>query len=96
MLKSWKQCPNQVIEIISQHLERPKGDGYPNGIEGSSFGPLTSIFIIAHEMVQFYLLNRNKLAIVQGLQDAKDIYDVEPTARAYQTALALLGEMPNR
>ncbi len=47
--------PADVDSIISQHHERPNGDGFPKKINHSKIIPLACVFIVAHDLVNFLL-----------------------------------------
>lgn len=45
--------PFGVREIIQTHHEKPDGSGYPQGLKESQIDPLSTIFIIAHDLTNF-------------------------------------------
>lgn len=49
--------PQDVDIIISQHHELPNGNGFPKGIKGSRITPLSSLFIVAHDLVHYMIDN---------------------------------------
>lgn len=49
--------PPDVDNIIRQHHERPNGSGFPHGIGIQYFSPLSCVFIIAHDFVDYALKN---------------------------------------
>lgn len=51
LVSSWAHCPQIVIDVISQHHERPSGSGFPNKIDGSKISNLAGIFNVAHDMI---------------------------------------------
>lgn len=53
MIKGMKGAPPDVETLILQHHERPDGSGFPRGLKYPRIMPLSSIFIIAHELVDF-------------------------------------------
>lgn len=44
---------NDVDHIILQHHERPDGKGFPRGLFGHQIAPLSAVFILAHEFLDF-------------------------------------------
>ena len=50
----------EVATIIAQHHERPDGSGFPNQLSSSNIDLLSSIFIVAHELVTFLNQAGNK------------------------------------
>ena len=43
------EVSSDVRNIIWEHHERPRGDGFPRGLDKKSIGTLSCIFILAHE-----------------------------------------------
>lgn len=52
------QLPADVDVILAQHHERPDGKGFPRGLFAHQISPLASIFIVAHDLLDFYLNKR--------------------------------------
>ncbi len=55
--KTFDEVPPDVDSIIIQHHERPDGSGFPRGITHSRIGPLSAVFIVAHDLVRYLLEN---------------------------------------
>lgn len=55
--KKFKEVPPDVDVIISQHHERPDGTGFPRGLNHSRIGPLSAVFIVAHDLTSFMYSN---------------------------------------
>jgi response regulator RpfG family c-di-GMP phosphodiesterase len=89
-LQDWRNCPADVIEIISQHLERPDGSGYPQGLKAADLGELVSLFIVAHELVQLYLQHRNKHTMLSCFAELSPLLGVQPTKASFDIALMQL------
>ncbi|MGZ3689584.1 MAG: HD-GYP domain-containing protein, partial [Bdellovibrionota bacterium] len=51
--KNFKEIPPDVDAIIIQHHERPDGSGFPRGLNNIRIGPLATVFIVAHDLVDF-------------------------------------------
>ncbi|OFZ69703.1 MAG: hypothetical protein A3K03_03350 [Bdellovibrionales bacterium RIFOXYD1_FULL_44_7] len=51
--KRFTEIPPDVDIIIAQHHERPDGTGFPRGVTHSRIGPLSTVFIVAHDIVHF-------------------------------------------
>ena len=49
------EVPPDVDVILLQHHERPDGSGFPRGLTHTWISPLTAVFIVAHDLVQFIL-----------------------------------------
>lgn len=53
--KQFDEVPPDVDVILLQHHERPDGSGFPRGLTHTWISPLTAVFIVAHDLVQFIL-----------------------------------------
>ncbi len=55
--RQFQEIPQDVDTIISQHHELPDGSGFPRKLTHSQISPLSSVFIFAHDLLSFMLLN---------------------------------------
>lgn len=53
------EIPADVATMIRQHHEHPKEKGWPNKIGSSKMSPLSTIFIVAHDLVDYIIENPN-------------------------------------
>ena len=53
------EIPNDVEIIIRHHHELPKGNGWPGKVTHSKITPLTTVFIVSHDLVDYILNNPN-------------------------------------
>lgn len=60
LLSDISDVPPDVDTIILQHHESPDGTGFPTGIQHHHMSPLSSVFIIAHDILRFYELHDGK------------------------------------
>jgi HD-GYP domain-containing protein (c-di-GMP phosphodiesterase class II) len=51
--------PADVDRIILQHHERPDGSGYPRGLFHTHIDPLSTTFIVSHDLLDFFLQSRS-------------------------------------
>ena len=51
VIATFSEVPADVDMIISQHHEKPDGSGWPRRLEGPNISPLSSLFIVAHDIV---------------------------------------------
>ncbi len=65
MARKMSDVPSDVDAIIAQHHERPDGKGFPRGLTASYISPLSSVFIVAHE------LGKRALKVPPGQLDIK-------------------------
>jgi len=47
--------PPDVDTVVIQHHELPDGSGFPRGLTSQQINPLAAVFIIAHELMHFFL-----------------------------------------
>jgi HD-GYP domain-containing protein (c-di-GMP phosphodiesterase class II) len=60
----FSEIPPDVDAIIAQHHERADAQGFPRNLPHSRIGPLSSVFIIAHDLVSFLYKNQAKYQFV--------------------------------
>jgi HD-GYP domain-containing protein (c-di-GMP phosphodiesterase class II) len=53
--RKFHEIPPDVDTILFQHHEQPDGSGFPRGLFFNQLIPLSCIFIIAHDMLHFFL-----------------------------------------
>ncbi len=70
IVQKFSEIPADVDTIIAQHHERPDGSGFPKGLTASQISPLSTLFIVAHELVQ-YVFDRNPK---EGFRDFVEQY----------------------
>jgi response regulator RpfG family c-di-GMP phosphodiesterase len=51
------EIPADVATIVRQHHENPKERGWPLKIASAKISPLSSVFIVAHDLTNFIFLN---------------------------------------
>jgi response regulator RpfG family c-di-GMP phosphodiesterase len=55
LLHQLKDVPPDVDQIILHHHEKPDGSGFPAGINHRSFTPLSALFVLAHDFVDYFI-----------------------------------------
>lgn len=70
----FSQLPSDVCQIILQHHELPDGSGFPRGISAFMIAPLSTVFIIAHEMVDAMLTEGKSFRVEKFWHDNADAY----------------------
>ena len=53
--RKFNEIPSDVDSILLLHHERPDGTGFPRGLFHTTIGPLASLFIISHDLLNFLL-----------------------------------------
>jgi hypothetical protein len=51
--KQFHEIPGDVDLILIQHHERPDGSGFPRGLTHKYISPLSALFIIAHDLLDY-------------------------------------------
>ncbi len=77
LVKQLKEIPPDVDIIVVQHHERPDGSGYPRGLTHTYIGPLSAVFIVAHDMLSYMLawqMDAKSFNILSFLETYKDEY----------------------
>jgi HD-GYP domain-containing protein (c-di-GMP phosphodiesterase class II) len=75
LLKEVDGIPMGVDKIILNHEERPDGTGFPRGLDYRHFDPLTGIFVLSHEIVDFiYTAGFYRDNIYVALRELTDRY----------------------
>ncbi len=65
--------PADVDQIVFQHHEQPDGSGFPRGLVGKFVSPLSSVFIIAHAIIEF-MIKREGESIETFLKENEELY----------------------
>lgn len=63
LVEKFRDVPSDVANIIVQHHERPDGSGFPRGLTAAHISPLSSVFIVAHEIVRKLMLNKSTFSM---------------------------------
>lgn len=71
LINKIKNIPPDLDRILLEHHERPDGSGYPRKLSGSQVHPLSSVFILAHDVVDtiFKMQLENKDLTDENLQN---------------------------
>lgn len=69
MLGMFKEVPAEVDKIIAQHHEHPMGTGFPNQLASNYITPLSSLFIVAHDLTDYIIDRDGKFDIDEFLEE---------------------------
>ncbi len=75
VVRAFKEVPADVDIIVQQHHERPNGSGFPRGLLFNYISPLSSLFIVAHELAQEILNKRTNFSMPQFIGDKKAFFN---------------------
>jgi|GEM_PF-1510325 len=51
--RQFQEIPSEVEQIVAQHHERPDGSGFPRGLVVRYFTPLSALFVIAQDLIEY-------------------------------------------
>ncbi len=68
LVAQFKEMPPEVDKIILQHHEHPYGTGFPGALSSNYIAPLASLFIIAHDIVDYCYDNKGNIDIDEFLE----------------------------
>ncbi len=72
--RSMSEVPSDVEQIVAQHHERPDGTGFPRGLNSKFITPLSALFIIAQDMIEYSQTFKNKEVDLTSFFDAREAY----------------------
>lgn len=72
--RQFQEVPPDVDVIILQHHERPDGSGFPRGLAHSYIAPLAMVFMVAHDMAQYFLDHGGRMDVKDFLAIARENY----------------------
>ncbi len=75
VVRSFKEVPADVDIIVQQHHERPNGSGFPRGLLFNYISPLSSLFIVAHELTQAILFKRTSFNLGEWVSEKKPAFN---------------------
>ena len=76
LLRSMKNIPADVDQIILQHHEMKDGSGFPRGLISSRITPMASVFIIVEDLVNFLDGTSDiEAGVMEFLKIREDFYD---------------------
>jgi HD-GYP domain-containing protein (c-di-GMP phosphodiesterase class II) len=76
LVRRMSEIPADVDMIIQQHHELPSGKGFPKGLTANYISPLSTVFIIAHDMVREIMKTKEgtKFELGRYLVQAQDTF----------------------
>ena len=74
LAKRMNEVPPDVDTIISQHHERPDGTGFPRKLTYSYISPLSTVFIVAHDLTYYALKNQDRFNIDLFIDEVREKY----------------------
>ncbi len=74
LLGHFKDAPAEVDKIILQHHEHPMGSGFPDGLTSNYISPLSSLFIVAHDLADFTIDHKDKWSMEDFLIEFEKKY----------------------
>jgi hypothetical protein len=80
---SFNLAPPETELIIFQHHERPDASGFPKKLGASRVAPLSALFIVAHDIVD-YFINNEGCGLSEYLLRAENLWNVGPFKTVYK------------
>ena len=72
----FRELPAEIDTLIIQHHERPDGSGYPNGLTHTQIHPLSCLFIMAHDLLDYQLENPGQATLAKFQEVSAGKYTV--------------------
>ena len=72
----FRELPAEIDTLIIQHHERPDGTGYPNGLTHTQIHPLSCLFIMAHDLLDYQLENPGQATLAKFQEVSAGKYTV--------------------
>jgi HD-GYP domain-containing protein (c-di-GMP phosphodiesterase class II) len=69
LVREMSDVPAEVDTIILQHHELPDGSGFPHQLDAARITPLSGVFIIAHEFLNYWFAEGKKASIRQFINE---------------------------
>ncbi len=69
IIQQFKDLPAEIDKIVFMHHEHPGGIGFPSALAYSNIGPLPTLFIIAHDLVDYFLESEGKFDVSSFLRE---------------------------
>lgn len=88
--QKFDEVPPDVDTLIVQHHEQSDGNGFPRGLLHTHIGPLSALFIVSHELVDWIFDHPGPLKVEAFLNSVRDRYDVGH----FKKVLKVLERMP--
>lgn len=72
-VRKMTEIPADVDQIVFQHHERPDGSGYPRSLSAKFISPLSAVFIVAHDVIEFMRLRPSE-SVEVFLKETEEVY----------------------
>jgi hypothetical protein len=70
--RSMSEVPSDVEQIVLQHHERPDGSGFPRGLPFRLFTPLSALFVIAQDLIDYSQRHKDAEVSLETFFDARE------------------------
>lgn len=87
--RQFSEVPPDVDVIIAQHHERADSTGFPRGLGPTYIAPLSTIFIVAHDMAKFVIDRGPEFQLGDFLEIARERYKPSQFRKVVQAIEAL-------
>lgn len=76
LLTNFDNLPPDIDTIILHHHELPDGSGFPSGLPHTRISPLACVFIVAHDLVRFFLDHDAQGSLAPFFEEARPRYEI--------------------
>jgi CheY-like chemotaxis protein len=85
LVRNWDFSPPGAEDIIFSHHESPAGTGFPVGKKAIEIEEIPALFIIAEDLVDFFLEGDGSPDLKAYLESRKTKYNKEPFQKIYES-----------
>jgi len=89
LAKQFNEIPPDVDTVIMQHHEQPDGTGFPRAAGHSRINPLSTIFIVAHDLLLFIYKSEGNWKMENFIKTVEEKY----SQGNFKKVLKILGEI---
>ncbi len=84
MAKDFDFCHLDIQALIEQHHELPDGSGFPSGLKAHEIHPLSAVFIVAEDFVDYFIRYSPAPDWQAYLKSREKTYSATPFLEAFQ------------
>ncbi len=91
LAKDFDFCPRDVQFLIAEHHELPDGSGFPAGLRADQIHPLSAVFIVAEDFVDYFIRHSPAPDWKSFVKTRESVYVHGEFARAFQSLKRNIG-----
>jgi response regulator RpfG family c-di-GMP phosphodiesterase len=74
IVKNWVHCPQEVLDMIESHHEKPDGSGFPKHLTGDKIVELAAVFNVAHDMTALIWERKTEDELKKSISNLSKLY----------------------